>query len=119
MLQDSTAQHNNHLFDMNCKICTGKMAPPKEEIESVTEVKQKAAKRSRSFSSSDRQSSTEEEVLKKRPAYGEEEEEDKEEGELDEEEEEETVAMEKPSYSYSEDADARQSTPEYEPPDVR
>ena len=25
---DTTDQHRAHLFDLNCKICTGKMLPP-------------------------------------------------------------------------------------------
>ncbi|XP_069830681.1 PHD finger protein 3 isoform X2 [Dendropsophus ebraccatus] len=29
---DTTAQHKNHLFDLNCKICTGRMAPPAEAL---------------------------------------------------------------------------------------
>ncbi|XP_067840146.1 PHD finger protein 3 isoform X2 [Heptranchias perlo] len=29
---DTTHQHKNHLFDLNCKICTGRMAPPVEEL---------------------------------------------------------------------------------------
>ncbi|OCT80566.1 PHD finger protein 3 [Xenopus laevis] len=29
---DTTSHHKNHLFDLNCKICTGRMAPPAEEI---------------------------------------------------------------------------------------
>ncbi|XP_067876245.1 PHD finger protein 3 isoform X2 [Heterodontus francisci] len=28
---DTTCQHKKHLFDLNCKICTGRMAPPAEE----------------------------------------------------------------------------------------
>nr|XP_006813441.1 PREDICTED: death-inducer obliterator 1-like [Saccoglossus kowalevskii] len=31
MLTDTTEQHKTHLFDLNCKICTGKMAPPSDE----------------------------------------------------------------------------------------
>ncbi|XP_072106645.1 PHD finger protein 3 isoform X1 [Mobula birostris] len=30
--EDTTCQHKNHLFDLNCKICTGRMAPPVEEL---------------------------------------------------------------------------------------
>lgn len=30
LLKDTTAEHNHHLFDSNCKICTGKMTPPGE-----------------------------------------------------------------------------------------
>ncbi|KAJ0066751.1 hypothetical protein NL108_002373 [Boleophthalmus pectinirostris] len=29
--RDTTAQHKSHLFDLHCKICTGRMAPPVEE----------------------------------------------------------------------------------------
>ncbi|XP_072354494.1 uncharacterized protein phf3 isoform X2 [Scyliorhinus torazame] len=29
---DTTFQHKKHLFDLNCKICTGRMAPPAEEL---------------------------------------------------------------------------------------
>ncbi|XP_078069435.1 PHD finger protein 3 isoform X2 [Mustelus asterias] len=29
---DTTCQHKKHLFDLNCKICTGRMAPPAEEL---------------------------------------------------------------------------------------
>ncbi|XP_048862786.1 PHD finger protein 3 isoform X3 [Brienomyrus brachyistius] len=29
--KDTTAQHKAHLFDLNCKICTGRMAPPVED----------------------------------------------------------------------------------------
>ncbi|CAC5394258.1 Death-inducer obliterator 1 [Mytilus coruscus] len=28
LIGDTTPQHKNHLFDLNCKICTGKEAPP-------------------------------------------------------------------------------------------
>ena len=31
MLGDTTGQHRAHLFDLNCKICTGKMPAPREE----------------------------------------------------------------------------------------
>ncbi|KAI8497391.1 Death-inducer obliterator 1 [Branchiostoma belcheri] len=31
MLVDTTEQHRAHLFDLNCKICTGRMAPPTDE----------------------------------------------------------------------------------------
>ena len=30
LLKDTTSEHNHHLFDSNCKICTGKMTPPGE-----------------------------------------------------------------------------------------
>lgn len=29
--KDTTLQHKSHLFDLHCKICTGRMAPPVEE----------------------------------------------------------------------------------------
>lgn len=29
--KDTTGQHKSHLFDLHCKICTGRMAPPIEE----------------------------------------------------------------------------------------
>eukprot|EP00064_Thunnus_orientalis_P008812 superscaffoldBa00001076_g8835 len=29
--KDTTNQHKSHLFDLHCKICTGRMAPPVEE----------------------------------------------------------------------------------------
>lgn len=29
--KDTTSQHKSHLFDLHCKICTGRMAPPAEE----------------------------------------------------------------------------------------
>ncbi|XP_039221034.1 PHD finger protein 3 isoform X1 [Crotalus tigris] len=29
---DTTSQHKNHLFDLNCKICTGRMAPPSDDL---------------------------------------------------------------------------------------
>ncbi|CAL9687996.1 unnamed protein product [Knipowitschia caucasica] len=31
--RDTTAQHKSHLFDLHCKICTGRMAPPVEEAQ--------------------------------------------------------------------------------------
>lgn len=31
MEKDTTSQHKSHLFDLHCKICTGRMAPPAEE----------------------------------------------------------------------------------------
>ncbi|XP_076020173.1 PHD finger protein 3 [Genypterus blacodes] len=30
--KDTTDQHKSHLFDLHCKICTGRMAPPVEEV---------------------------------------------------------------------------------------
>ncbi|XP_067421624.1 LOW QUALITY PROTEIN: PHD finger protein 3 [Emydura macquarii macquarii] len=29
---DTTNQHKNHLFDLNCKICIGRMAPPTDDL---------------------------------------------------------------------------------------
>uniref|UniRef100_A0A8C7WP26 PHD finger protein 3 n=1 Tax=Oryzias sinensis TaxID=183150 RepID=A0A8C7WP26_9TELE len=29
--KDTTSQHKSHLFDLHCKICTGRMVPPAEE----------------------------------------------------------------------------------------
>lgn len=29
---DTTSQHKNHLFDLNCKICIGRMAPPVDDL---------------------------------------------------------------------------------------
>ncbi|KAM4590765.1 PHD finger protein 3 isoform 2-T3 [Odontesthes bonariensis] len=31
--RDTTSQHKSHLFDLHCKICTGRMAPPVEEAQ--------------------------------------------------------------------------------------
>ena len=37
---DTTSQHDAHLFDSNCKICTGKQAAPRgAELERRTKVK--------------------------------------------------------------------------------
>ena len=30
LLKDTTEEHSHHLFDPNCKICTGKVVPPRE-----------------------------------------------------------------------------------------
>lgn len=30
LLKDTTEEHSHHLFDSNCKICTGKLPPPGE-----------------------------------------------------------------------------------------
>ena len=30
LLNDTTDQHAHHLFDSNCKVCTGKVPPPGE-----------------------------------------------------------------------------------------
>lgn len=30
-MKDTTPQHRSHLFDLNCKICTGKVLPPPVE----------------------------------------------------------------------------------------
>lgn len=31
LMPDTTDKHRTHLFDLNCKICTGKVAPPVDE----------------------------------------------------------------------------------------
>uniref|UniRef100_A0A803YHI2 PHD finger protein 3 n=1 Tax=Meleagris gallopavo TaxID=9103 RepID=A0A803YHI2_MELGA len=36
---DTTSQHKNHLFDLNCKICIGRMAPPTDDDISAKKVK--------------------------------------------------------------------------------
>ncbi|NXJ07900.1 PHF3 protein, partial [Odontophorus gujanensis] len=36
---DTTSQHKNHLFDLNCKICIGRMAPPTDDDLSAKKVK--------------------------------------------------------------------------------
>ncbi|XP_021248313.1 PHD finger protein 3 isoform X2 [Numida meleagris] len=36
---DTTSQHKNHLFDLNCKICIGRMAPPTDDDLSSKKVK--------------------------------------------------------------------------------
>ncbi|XP_015714637.1 PHD finger protein 3 isoform X1 [Coturnix japonica] len=36
---DTTSQHKNHLFDLNCKICIGRMAPPTDDDPSAKKVK--------------------------------------------------------------------------------
>lgn len=30
LMTDTTEEHSHHLFDSNCKICTGKIIPPGE-----------------------------------------------------------------------------------------
>ncbi|KAM5256874.1 PHD finger protein 3 isoform 2-T2 [Ctenodactylus gundi] len=32
MSKDTTSQHKQHLFDLNCKICIGRMAPPVDDL---------------------------------------------------------------------------------------
>ncbi|XP_054991116.1 PHD finger protein 3 isoform X1 [Sorex araneus] len=32
MSKDTTSQHRQHLFDLNCKICIGRMAPPADDL---------------------------------------------------------------------------------------
>ncbi|XP_012368973.1 PHD finger protein 3 isoform X2 [Octodon degus] len=32
MSKDTTSQHRQHLFDLNCKICIGRMAPPVDDL---------------------------------------------------------------------------------------
>uniref|UniRef100_A0A3Q2YZ21 PHD finger protein 3 n=1 Tax=Hippocampus comes TaxID=109280 RepID=A0A3Q2YZ21_HIPCM len=44
--KDTTSKHKSHLFDLNCKICTGRMAPPvKEAPTKVVKVATTVAKR--------------------------------------------------------------------------
>ncbi|XP_037127775.1 PHD finger protein 3 [Syngnathus acus] len=44
--RDTTSKHKSHLFDLNCKICTGRMAPPvKEAPTKVVKVATSVAKR--------------------------------------------------------------------------
>ncbi|XP_077163872.1 PHD finger protein 3 isoform X3 [Paroedura picta] len=31
-IPDTTSQHRHHLFDLNCKICIGRMAPPNDDL---------------------------------------------------------------------------------------
>lgn len=49
--KDTTSQHKSHLFDLHCKICTGRMAPPVEEaqtkvakVTATTVVRRQSAK---------------------------------------------------------------------------
>ncbi|XP_021170351.2 PHD finger protein 3 isoform X1 [Fundulus heteroclitus] len=48
--KDTTNQHKSHLFDLHCKICTGRMAPPAEEAQTkvakiaTTVVRRQSAK---------------------------------------------------------------------------
>ncbi|XP_017268324.1 PHD finger protein 3 isoform X2 [Kryptolebias marmoratus] len=48
--KDTTTQHKSHLFDLHCKICTGRMAPPVEEAQTkvvkvaTTVVRRQSAK---------------------------------------------------------------------------
>ncbi|KAJ8322134.1 hypothetical protein KUTeg_000605 [Tegillarca granosa] len=56
-IADTTDQHKNHLFDLNCKICTGKVAPPVEE----TPVKKGAVT---NMEAPKKETKTEEEQLK-------------------------------------------------------
>ncbi|KAM9726568.1 uncharacterized protein phf3 [Menidia menidia] len=48
--EDTTGQHKSHLFDLHCKICTGRMAPPVEEAQTkvmkvaTTVVRRQSAK---------------------------------------------------------------------------
>lgn len=38
VIVDTTGQHKLHVFDLNCKICTGKVAPPVDESTPKKEV---------------------------------------------------------------------------------
>lgn len=69
---DTTTEHNNHLFDMNCMICTGQI---KEEDAHLLDSTSKSVKRSTSIILSNEAQSTaelehsEEEILKKISAF--------------------------------------------------
>ncbi|OWF35955.1 PHD finger protein 3-like [Mizuhopecten yessoensis] len=39
IVNDTTSQHKQHLFDLNCQICTGKIAPPAEQEPVTKKVK--------------------------------------------------------------------------------
>ncbi|XP_064597582.1 death-inducer obliterator 1-like [Liolophura sinensis] len=39
LIVDTTEQHRMHLFDLNCKVCTGKVAPPSAEEPPAKKVK--------------------------------------------------------------------------------
>ncbi|XP_076083410.1 uncharacterized protein LOC143054323 isoform X4 [Mytilus galloprovincialis] len=44
LIGDTTPQHKNHLFDLNCKICTGKEAPPRA-VKDTTPKKVRVARK--------------------------------------------------------------------------
>ncbi|KPP77718.1 PHD finger protein 3-like [Scleropages formosus] len=62
--KDTTAHHKTHLFDLNCKICTGRMVPPVEDT--TTKVVKVATTVAR------RQSSTDGEAQNVVPSLGDE-----------------------------------------------
>ncbi|XP_039262185.2 death-inducer obliterator 1-like [Styela clava] len=68
---DTTSEHNNHLFDMNCMICTGQVKEEEANLDSAN----KRVKRSTSIILSNEAQSTldvehsEEEILKKISAF--------------------------------------------------
>ncbi|KAL0983883.1 hypothetical protein UPYG_G00134310 [Umbra pygmaea] len=57
IFQDTTTLHKTHLFDLNCKICTGRMAPPVEEAPTkVVKVATSVVRRQPASASADSQS---------------------------------------------------------------
>lgn len=68
---DTTAEHSNHLFDMNCRICTGQI---KEEEALLEDSLHKAVKRSTSIilsneAQTNEKEQSDEEILKKITAF--------------------------------------------------
>lgn len=68
---DTTSQHNSHLFDLNCMICTGQI---KEEKVNLDEASNKTVKRSTSIILSNEaqtpaEKETDEEIIKKINAF--------------------------------------------------
>ncbi|XP_051507714.1 PHD finger protein 3-like isoform X2 [Myxocyprinus asiaticus] len=55
---DTTSLHKSHLFDLNCKICTGRMAPPSEEAASKVVKVATTVVRRQSSAAEESQSST-------------------------------------------------------------
>ncbi|XP_051946392.1 PHD finger protein 3-like isoform X2 [Xyrauchen texanus] len=55
---DTTILHKSHLFDLNCKICTGRMAPPSEEAASKVVKVALTVVRRQSSAAEESQSST-------------------------------------------------------------
>uniref|UniRef100_A0A1A7YV90 PHD finger protein 3 n=1 Tax=Iconisemion striatum TaxID=60296 RepID=A0A1A7YV90_9TELE len=56
--KDTTGQHKSHLFDLHCKICTGRMAPPVEEAQTKVVKVATTVVRRHSTKSEDSKSST-------------------------------------------------------------
>uniref|UniRef100_A0A1A8LGI3 PHD finger protein 3 n=1 Tax=Nothobranchius pienaari TaxID=704102 RepID=A0A1A8LGI3_9TELE len=56
--KDTTALHKSHLFDLHCKICTGRMAPPVEEAQTKVAKVATTVVRRQSTKSEDSKSST-------------------------------------------------------------